>query len=73
MKTIKQLLITVAVLLCSTVASAHDFEVGGIYYNIISSITVEVTYKGYNYYSYEEYSGAVVIPQTVTYNSKLTA
>ena len=72
MRTAKQLLITVAVLLCSTVASAHEFEVGGIYYNIISSsdLTVEVTYKGNYYYSYGEYSGAVVIPQTVTYNSK---
>ena len=72
MKTIKTLLITVFVLLCSTVASAHDFEVGGIYYNIISSsdLTVMVTYKGNYYDSYKEYSGAVVIPQTVTYNSK---
>ncbi len=73
MRTAKQLLITVAVLLCCTVASAHYFEVGGIYYNIISSsdLTVEVTYKGNNYSSYDdEYSGAVVIPQTVTYNSK---
>ena len=72
MRTAKQLLITVAVLLCSTVASAHDFEVGGIYYNIISSsdLTVEVTYKR-NYYSeYHNYSGAVVIPATVIYNSK---
>ena len=73
MRTAKQLLITVAVLLCSAVASAHDFEVGGIYYDIISSsdLTVEVTHKGNDYSSYDdEYSGAVVIPQTVTYNSK---
>ena len=73
MKTIKTLLITVFVLLCSTVASAHDFEVGGIYYDITSSsdLTVRVTYKGSYYDSYDdEYSGAVVIPQTVTYNSK---
>ena len=49
----------------ATGASAHDFEVGGIYYNIISSsdLTVEVTY-GEN-----EYTGSVVIPSTVTYNS----
>ena len=69
MRTAKQLLITVAVLLCSTVASAHDFEVGGIYYNIISSrfLTVEVTHKGS---SWGEYSGKLVIPETVTYKSK---
>ena len=37
MKTIKQLLITVAVLLCSVTANAYDFEVDGIYYNILSA------------------------------------
>ena len=59
-------------LLCTAV-SAHDFEVDGIYYNITSSsdLTVSVTYRGssFNQYSYE-YSGSVVIPEKVTYNSK---
>ena len=68
---IKKLFATVAVLLCSVTANAHDFEVGGIYYNILSgeNKTVKVTYKGTNYgeYSYE-YSGSVVIPESVTYN-----
>ena len=65
MKTIKQLLITIAVLLCSTTLHAHDFEVDGIYYNITSSdnMTVEVTYKDPN-----EYSGSIVIPSTVSYS-----
>ena len=47
MKTIRHLF-TVLMLLCSAVAFAHDFEVGGIYYNILSKAdkTVEVTYKG---------------------------
>ena len=74
MERIKQFFATIILLLlCSTVASAHNFEVGGIYYNIISSsdLTVEVTYKGNHSSAYDdEYSGAVVIPQTVTYNSK---
>ena len=71
MRTIKQLLMTVVVLLCSATANAHDFEVGGIYYNIIStaSLKVEVTYKGNLYSTYSnEYFGIVVIPETVTYN-----
>ncbi|MBQ8542590.1 MAG: leucine-rich repeat domain-containing protein, partial [Bacteroidaceae bacterium] len=72
MKRIKHFL-TLLLLLCSTVASAHDFEVYGIYYYITSSsdLTVSVVCKGGSAGSYDdEYSGAVVIPQTVTYNSK---
>ena len=66
MKTIKQLLITVVMLLCSATASAYDFEVDGIYYNILSlsDLTVAVT-SGDN-----EYSGEVIIPSTVSYKSK---
>ncbi len=56
---------TALLLLCCTVAGAADFDVDGIYYNILSSEdkTVEVT-SGSN-----EYSGAVTIPASVTYNS----
>ena len=63
---IKQTLATLVALLCSVAANAYDFEVDGIYYNILSAadLTVEVTSgdKGY--------SGEVVIPTTVTYKSK---
>ena len=61
---LKQLM-TALLLLCCTVAGAADFEVDGIYYNILSSEdkTVEVTSGG------NEYSGAVTIPASVTYNS----
>lgn len=61
---LKQLM-TALLLLCCTVAGAADFEVDGIYYNILSSEdkTVEVT-SGSN-----KYSGAVTIPASVTYNS----
>ncbi len=66
MKTIKQLLITIAVLLCSTTMYAYDFEVDGIYYNIISTtdLTVKVT-NGDN-----KYSGEIIIPSTITYLSR---
>ena len=49
---------------------AHDFEVGGIYYNYLDEAakTVEVTYKGSSFNSYYEYSGSVIIPSAVTYS-----
>ena len=71
MKKFKSLVLTVIGLLCSVSVSAHDFEVDGIYYNITSStdMTVEVTYRGDHRYSYShEYSGAVTIPESVTYS-----
>ena len=45
---------------------SYDIEVDGIYYNITSANTVEVTYKDNNYSSY---SGYVIIPSQITYNS----
>ena len=59
-------------LLGAASASAHDFEVDGIYYNINSDGTsVSVTFKGSSYDSYaNEYSGAVTIPASVTYSGK---
>ena len=73
MKSIKHLFTTL-LLLCATMATAHDFEAGGIYYNILSSTdkTVEVTYRGDNSSSYDnEYTGSVVIPESVTYNGSI--
>ena len=55
----------------TNVALAHDFEVDGIYYRITSRTdqTVAVTYLGDSSYSYfNEYSGDVTIPASVTYN-----
>ena len=52
-------------LLCSNAVLAHDFKVGGIYYNIIGEQDVEVAYGGYG-----EYTGKVIIPSTVTYGYK---
>ena len=66
MKTIKLLLTTIAMLLCSVMANAYDFEVDGIYYNIISStnLTVGVTYGE------KKYSGEIIIPSNITYQSR---
>ncbi|MBO5466872.1 MAG: leucine-rich repeat domain-containing protein [Prevotella sp.] len=73
MKKLKSLLVTLAMLLCTISASAHDFYMYGIYYNITDSekLTVEVTYRGSS--SNSSYSGDVVIPETVTYASKTYA
>ena len=48
---------------------AYDFEVDGIYYNVLSleDLTCEVTYKDTNYKSY---SGEIIIPSNVTYSNK---
>ena len=52
--------------LFSNAMNAYDFEVDGIYYNIISSsdLTCEVTYKSQS--DNDGYSGNIVIPSTVT-------
>ena len=69
MKHLKHLF-TALLMLCATAVAAHDFEVGGIYYNILSweDNAVGVTYRGTYYNDYNEYTGSVVIPESVTYN-----
>ena len=64
--------VAAVLLLSAATATAHDFEVNGIYYSINSDGTsVDVTYKGSSYDSYfNEYSGAVTIPASVTYSGK---
>lgn len=52
-------------------AFAHNFESGGIYYDITSELTCEVTFRGDSYYDkYEEYFGTVIIPSSVEYDGK---
>lgn len=60
----KSALLTLLIL-CSNFVWAHDFEVDGIYYNILSETdkTVEVTYGN------ERYTGYVTIPAAVKYNN----
>ena len=70
MKIFKHLFTALLLLFC-TVVNAHNFEVDGIYYNITDATnkTVAVTYRGNSYDSYsDEYTGNVVIPESVTYN-----
>ena len=61
-------------LMIAVLSFAHDFEKGGIYYNITSSTapyTVAVTYQGTSYSEYmDKYTGSVTIPDKVTYNGK---
>ncbi len=66
-------LFTKLLLICSVVVTAHDFEADGIFYMITDNInkTVEVVYKGSSYNEYsDEYTGVVIIPETVTYSSR---
>lgn len=64
----KSLLLLIAAF-ATLVASAHDFEVDGIYYNITSEEAkqAEVTFEGDDYWQYEEYFGSITIPATVSY------
>ena len=68
------LAIVVAGLLISQRNSdCHDFECNGIYYRIVDDISniVQVTYKGKDWESYDhEYSGTVVIPDSLTYRNR---
>ena len=70
MKHIKHLF-ALCLLLCTTVATAHDFEVDGICYNITDATkkTVEVTFQGDNadLQNHSRYNGKVVIPESVVY------
>ena len=65
-------ILAIAMMLCVALPTlAHDFEVGGIYYEYLDKTakTVEVTCKGSYYYSYDdEYTGSVKIPSSVTYS-----
>ena len=70
-------LLTVLMSMVGAKASAHDIEVANadgvtIYYRWNSDKTeLSVTYRGDDYWSsYDEYSGNVVIPSSVTYGGK---
>ena len=60
----KQFALTLLFPLMSLLASAASVEIDGIWYNLVSKTkTAEVTKKPSG-----EYSGAIVIPEKVTYN-----
>ena len=68
MKQLLRFSILLLALLLPVAAAAYDFEVDGIYYNINGN-EATVTFRGLHSYSfYNEYSGSVVIPATVTHN-----
>lgn len=66
MKRILHFLTALLLLASPSLAHAYDFEVDGIYYDIVSTtdFTVEVTYAST---SYNSYSGDVAIPDSVSY------
>ncbi|MBQ8050385.1 MAG: leucine-rich repeat domain-containing protein [Bacteroidaceae bacterium] len=60
------ILLAVLMSMVASVASAYDAKIDGIYYFFdTSTITAEVTYPNT---TYSDYSGSVVIPETVIYN-----
>ncbi len=66
MKTIKQLLTTIAVLLCSVMAHAYDFEVDGIRYDITSFTDLTVKASSIS----ESITNELSIPSKVQFNGK---
>ena len=62
----KRLITLLTFCLTSLVISAYDFEVNGIFYNIIKGNNVEVTYKSNK--EYGDYKGTVTIPASVSYD-----
>lgn len=69
----KQFLFLVFILL-PLIADAYDAKINGIYYNFAGD-EAEVTYQNFNYElehygPISDYSGNVVIPAHVTYNSQ---
>ena len=76
-QTLRTILLALAFIGTSTTTSAYDFKVNGIYYNK-NGDKATVTYlyarlEGYSngqgiYTYFSDYSGDVVIPETVTYN-----
>ena len=67
-------LLTALLSMVGTRAIAHDIEVANddgitIYYKWANNQTeLSVSYRGSASYSYNEYTGNVVIPESVTYN-----
>lgn len=70
-KTLLKSLAALTCMACSMGAMAHNFEVDGIYYLVLDEeqLTAAVTFKGNAFDSHDnEYSGKVVIPNTVNFN-----
>ena len=68
MKQLIKTTILLLALLLPALATAHDFEVDGIYYNINGNEATVTYYGSSSLDDSHDYSGSVVIPATVTYN-----
>ena len=72
----RKLFFILCMAICSISAHAHDIAVVNtsgkiIYYNYTGNNELEVTYRGNSWSQYlSEYTGVIVIPKTVTYNTK---
>ena len=65
----KKLFLLLTLLLCTSMAWAHDVEVDGIYYNLNqTNKTAAVTYKSYFGSHDNDYPGEVVIPENFIYD-----
>ena len=67
----KKTLLLLASLFCLANTWAYDFELDGIYYSYsINFSTYDTTgvYVTYKDYSSETYSGAITIPDSISYN-----
>lgn len=67
MKQIIHIVLLLLALLLPATTYAHDFEVDGIYYNILDGNEAAVTHKGDYWTSEPSYFGDVVIPSNVIY------
>ena len=64
----KKLFLLLTLLLCTSMAWAHDVEVDGIFYNLnLTNKTAAVTYESFGSHD-NEYSGEVVIPENFIYD-----
>ncbi len=72
MTTTKHVTLCALLVLCALSAHAYDFEVNGIYYNVLNEMaqTCEVTGLSSDSSNAEAYTGNVVIPETTTYLGK---
>lgn len=73
--TLRHTIYTVLAFLCSIQTYAYDFEVDGIYYNLVSASELTCEVVSYSedingYYNLNKYEGNIVIPENVTVNGK---
>jgi hypothetical protein len=72
MKMKKELLLSMLMVMMPLMVNAYDAEIDGIYYNF-SGDEAEVTYQqrvGENQFPMSDYSGSIVIPESVVYKEK---